>query len=126
MQGFLFLDDNNFIIGASGNIDNNETVSSTPIPIVGVSNTIFVGDSNANATINSSSISVSNSSANLVANLTTLFIANSSANLTANSSKITFSNSTVTFSFTPPTAAQKTAGNYFLAANGVWTLLTVP
>jgi hypothetical protein len=43
-----------------------------------------------------------------------------------NANGITVANSTVTFTFTPPTAAQKTAGNYFLAANGTWTLMNVP
>jgi hypothetical protein len=43
-----------------------------------------------------------------------------------NANGITVANSTVTFTFKPPTAAQVTAGNYFLAANGTWTLMTVP
>ena len=43
-----------------------------------------------------------------------------------NANGITVANSTVSFTFTPPTAAQKTAGNYFLAANGTWTLMNVP
>ena len=39
---------------------------------------------------------------------------------------VTVANSTVTFTFKPPTAAQVTAGNYFLAANGTWTQMNVP
>ena len=43
-----------------------------------------------------------------------------------NANGITVANSTVSFTFIPPTAAQKASGNYFLAANGAWTQMTVP
>lgn len=78
------------------------------------------------ATFSPYTISLGSNTANIVATANSVKISNSSANVTVDTSGITFANSTVTFKFKPPTAAQVTAGNYFLAANGAWTLLTVP
>jgi YbbR domain-containing protein len=83
--------------------------------------------SNTNAlTISPYIISLKNTGANVYIDSSSVKITNSTANVTVNTSGITYANSTVTFTFKPPTAAQVTAGNYFLAANGTWTLLTVP
>lgn len=78
------------------------------------------------ATFSPYTISLGSSTANTVATADSVKISNSSANVTVNTAGITFANSSVTFTFNPPTAAQVAAGNYFLAANGAWTLLTVP
>lgn len=47
-------------------------------------------------------------------------------NVSVNSTAVSFTNASSTFTITPPTAAQITTGNYFLAANGTWVQLTVP
>jgi len=57
--------------------------------------------------------------ANVVANTTSIRIG-AAVNVVVNSTAVALSNSTVTFVVGRPTAAQVTAGNWFLGANGIW------
>jgi hypothetical protein len=113
----------------SGNSTANSTVSPTAVT---VSNTISstsidltnikVGNSSGNVTVNASSVQINNT---LITN-TSLKIGSSTANAIINSSSVVISNSTSNISFTVPTSAQWTGGNYYLNANGSWaTIATV-
>lgn len=49
-----------------------------------------------------------------------IMLGNTTVNTVANSLAFTLANSTVTFSLTKPSAAQVTAGDFFLGADGAW------
>lgn len=50
-------------------------------------------------------------------------IGNSTVNAYVNSTAFYIANSTVNYNYTLPTSAQKSATNYFLNANGSWTVV---
>lgn len=75
--------------------------------------TIFIGNSSVNATITGSSFTFGGTVYS--GNVTTYFVANSSI--------VKIANSTSNVAMTIPTSAQVSNGQYYLAANGNWTLI---
>lgn len=69
---------------------------------------------------------VANGTAGLTFNKTTntVFLGNSTANAVWTVTLLALTNSTANINLTIPTAAQITNGNYFLNANGVWSLVS--
>jgi hypothetical protein len=71
-------------------------------------------------------LTVGNTTANAVVNSTVLIIGNTTVNSTVNSTSFTISNSTVVYTYTSPTAAQKANTTFFLNANGSWAPAATP
>lgn len=55
-----------------------------------------------------------------------LYFGNSSSNVVVNATGLTFANSTVTTTIKSPTDTQSSNGQYYLNANGSWSLVSVP
>lgn len=60
--------------------------------------------------------------ANVTINTSSYFVGNSTVNSVSTSTSLKISNSTVNAQITIPTAAQWTGGNYYLNANGSWSI----
>lgn len=94
-----------------------------------VNNSISMGNSTVNVSINTISFSLGNSTVNTTLNgfyLTvgnTVYVGNSTSNLVANTTNLKISNSTSNIALTIPTSAKVSNGQYYLAANGNWTLI---
>lgn len=90
---------------------------------------ISIGNSTVNAVVNTTTVFVGNSTVNATLTGSTLVIGNgiyagnSTSNVVANTSILKISNSTSNISVTIPTSAQVSNGHYYLAANGIWTLI---
>lgn len=103
-------------IGANVNV-NTSTISVGANVVLGYTGW-SVGNATVNVYTNSSVLTVGN---NLVLSSGLVYVGNSTVNSVANSTSLTISNSTVTFSYIPPSAAQKASGGFFLNSNGSWT-----
>lgn len=109
------------------------TVSNTVANASVVANRIATSNSTGNAAITPAGLAVGNATTtiavvnasvvavgNVTANTTALSIGNSTVNAVVTASAVTIANSTASIALTKPSAAQVSAGNYFLGANGTW------
>lgn len=116
--------------GGSNTAAGNAAITGTFIANVVVVNTgINIGNSTSNAVINTSALFVGNSTVNasLTGDILTIGVGvyggNSSANLVANTTMVRIANSTSNVAITIPTSSQVSNGQYYLSANGNWTLI---
>lgn len=75
--------------------------------------TLFVGNSSVNATITGQSLTIGGS----------IYVGNTTSNLVATTTSVKLSNSTSNIAISIPTSTKVSNGQYFLAANGNWTLI---
>ncbi len=110
----------NRVVTANGDANGASTTGNTFIYGIAGANTLVAWNS-----IRGGNVQVSNTlwlSSNLAMNTNVFWLGNSTVNAVVNSISFTLANSTVTFTIPKPTAAQVSDGNYFLNANGSYTL----
>lgn len=96
-----------------------------------VNSGIAIGNSSVNAVVNTSTLFVGNSSVNATLTGQTLtigtgvYVGNTTANLVANTTAVKLSNSTSNIALTIPSSAKVSNGQYYLSANGDWTLIEI-
>lgn len=96
-----------------------------------VNSGIDIGNSSVNAVVNTSTLFVGNSSVNATLTGQTLtigtgvYVGNTTANLVANTTAVKLSNSTSNIALTIPSSAKVSNGQYYLSANGNWTLIEI-
>ncbi len=96
------------ISGTTGGISGNSFSFTT-----GTANTLTVGNSTVNSTANSTYLRVG----------TTISVGNSTTNTVVTAAVVTLANSTSNVAVSVPSAAAKTAGNFYLNANGSWVAI---
>lgn len=112
---------------AAGNAAITGTFTSNNLT---VNNTIKLGNSTVNAIVNTTSVYVTDSgisatfNTNYVSVGNSVFVGNSTANLVANTTIVRISNSTSNISFSMPTAAQVSSGEYYFSSNGSWVQIS--
>lgn len=92
--------------------------------ITGTTPSINLADASTNAVVNTTTMMVGNSTANATQSSTQYSILNASANATYGIQSITFANSSVTFAMAMPNTTQFSGGNYYLNANGSWSIIS--
>jgi hypothetical protein len=118
-------------IGSIANaVYNSIAANTTAITTITIGNTtanavvnttgFAVGNTTVNTAINTTTFTVANSTVNAVVNTTGFAVGNTTANAVINSIAFTVANSTVSYSYAAPTAAQKANTTFFLNANGSW------
>lgn len=98
------------------------SMGNTTINVIANSSTIVVGNT---VHLTQTRLTVGNSAINVSSNSTILSISTPAANAFVNSTSINLVNSSVNFSIVKPTAAQVTAGNFYLSSNG-WAQVEIP
>jgi len=98
------------------NIGNSTVNSSFTGSTLAVANAFYVGNTTSNTFANSTYITTTG----------TLSVGGSGANVSINASSIVLANSTIGVTIGVPTVAQAANGQYYLAANGAWSLILQP
>ena len=121
-----------------GNVQTSAALTIISNTVIGNSHNLFLGTGTANAVANTTNVRIQNTtgsailtipglsvtlgSNSAIVNTLIYAIGNSTVNATVNSVSFRIANSTVNFVITKPTAAQVSAGTYYLNANGSWSL----
>ena len=98
------------------NIGNSTVNSSFTGSTLAVANAFYVGNTTSNTFANSTYVTTTG----------TLSVGDSGANVSINASSIVLANSTIGVTVGIPTVAQAANGQYYLAANGSWSLILQP
>ena len=104
----------------------NEIAYAISNSVVTVNSNTAVGDAAITGKFTANTLLLGNTTVNAYMNTSSLFIGNSTVNLAITTTSMAMTNTTANLSITIPTSAQYSNGQYYLNANGSWSVIAPP